>query len=98
MADFKPEIERLRLILARPSDSTTTEETVRKIDHLMRLDGWEPGGLAERVGALEASVETLKASLAAQEANTELLEASLAALEANFETLIQRIDAIEGSG
>ena len=54
MAQFDEEIQRLQAFLNSPSnDMIKTEAAVRKLEQLMRLDGWEPGGLAKRVDRLE---------------------------------------------
>ena len=105
MAKFDKEIQRLQEFLNSPSDMIETEVAVQKLENLMRLDGWEPGGLAKRIDALDASLAALTERFATLEANTELLEANFAALDTNFETLkhnfllqSQRIDAIERPG
>ena len=68
MAQFDEEIQKLQAFLNSPSnDMIKTEATVRKLEQLMRLDGWEPGGLAERVSTLEKTVHSLIERLRALE-------------------------------
>ena len=68
MAQFDKEIQRLQAVLNNPSnDMIETEAAVRKLEQLMRLDGWEPGGLAERVDALETAVKLLVQKVTALE-------------------------------
>ena len=57
---FIEEIQRLRAFLNSPSDDMIeTEAAVRKLEQLMRLDGWEPGSLAKRIDALDTAVKLL---------------------------------------
>ena len=64
MAQFDKEIQRLQAFLNSPSnDMIETEAAVRKLEQLMRLDGWEPGSLAKRIDALEAQLKQLETSL-----------------------------------
>ena len=61
MAKFDKEIQRLQAFLNSPSnDMIKTEVAVQKLDNLMRLDGWEPSGLAERISTLESQLEALE--------------------------------------
>ena len=66
MAQFDKEIERLK---HKIGDSRTKEidraAALQNLEKLMKLDGWEPGGLAERVDALEAQLKTFEAALKA---------------------------------
>ena len=60
MAQFDREIQRLQAFLNSPSnDMIKTEAAARKLEQLMRLEGWEPGGLSERISALEETVHSL---------------------------------------
>ena len=75
MAQFDEEIQRLQAFLNSPSnDMIKTEAAVRKLEQLMRLDGWKPGGLAERVDALEAQLEGLQNAIAEILKRLDLLE------------------------
>ncbi len=60
MAQFDKEIQRLQAFLNSPgNDIIQTEAAVRKMEQLMRLDGWEPGGLSERITLLEETVSEI---------------------------------------
>ncbi len=54
----------MQAFLNSPSnDMIATEAAARKLEQLMRLDGWEPGGLSERIDAIETQLNLLKEAL-----------------------------------
>ena len=61
MAQFDEEIAALKQKLANPRiNMIEREATIQHLEKLMRLDGWEPPGLAESVDALEAQLKRLE--------------------------------------
>ena len=75
MAQFDEEIERLQVFLNSSSnDMIKTEAAVRKLEQLMRLDGWEPGGLAKRIDALEAQLKLLEKTISSLSQRVDALE------------------------
>ena len=68
MAQFDEEIQRLQASLNSPgNDMIETEATVRKLEQLMRLDGWEPGSLSKRIDRIENALAEILERLRALE-------------------------------
>ena len=63
MAQFDKEIATLKQKLANQINIIEREVTIQHLEKLMRLDGWEPGGLSERIDALETQLKDFEMAL-----------------------------------